>query len=337
MDTIDKDRLAGARADQVRAVWQHFVETFEPLRPELYRYCRYLTRSAWDAEDLVQDALARGLVTLGCLFQEIENPRAWLFRVASNLWIDRQRRAREVPEPGADATPRAADPPAMEAREAGATLIGRLSPQERAAVVLKDVFDFTLDETAAMLTTTTGAIKAALHRGRGKLAEAEPVRPSKVSAPVLDAFCDAFNARDIERLTALLLDAATADIAGIATEYGPEKMKRSDTGSLYHSLFSPITHAVQPEWRVGDRGGVARIERRAYRDEPILVTWFDHDEGPVVRDVVRIATDGDRVAAIRFYFFSPDVVGDVCGEIGLPWRSNGYRYWPAAGVAPPPA
>src|SRR5262245_55125684 len=97
MSTIDKARLNGTDTDQIKASWQRFVETFEPLRPELYRYCRYLTRNAWDAEDLVQDALARSLVTLGRLFQEIDNPRAWLFRVASNLWIDRQRRLREEP------------------------------------------------------------------------------------------------------------------------------------------------------------------------------------------------------------------------------------------------
>src|SRR6476661_1170322 len=95
-------------ADNTRAAWQRFVETFEPLRPELYRYCRALTRNAWDAEDLVQDALARGLVTLGCLFQEIENPRACMFRVASNLWIDRQRRERR--ETSSEEQPEAAAP-----------------------------------------------------------------------------------------------------------------------------------------------------------------------------------------------------------------------------------
>ena len=104
-------------------------------------------------------------------------------------------------------------------------------------------------------------------------------------------------------------------------------MRRSDTGSLYHSLFSPISHAVAAELLQGDRGGVARLERRTYRGEPVLVTWYDHEQGPVVRDVVRIEHDDDRVATLRFYFFSPDVVGEVCGELNLPWRSNGYRYW----------
>ena len=106
-------------------------------------------------------------------------------------------------------------------------------------------------------------------------------------------------------------------------------MKRSDTGSLHHSLFSPISHAVAAEFLHGYRGGVARGERQTYRGEPILVTWYDHDEGPLVRDVVRIVADGDRVASVRLYFFCPDVVADVCGELGVPCRSNGYRYRPA--------
>ena len=330
MSRIDNERVNGPRAGQMKAAWQRFVETFEPIRPELYQYCRHLTRNAWDAEDLVQDTLARGLVTLGCLFQNIEHPRAWLFRVASNLWIDRQRKVREALTGEVAAAAVQSERLSLEGREAGATLVGRLSPQERAAFLLKDVFDFTIEETAAILTTTPGAIKAALHRGRGKLADAETAPPPSVPAAVVDAFCDAFNARDLDRLVALLLDTATAEVVGIATEYGPAKMRQSDTGSLYHGLFSPISHAVDVEFRRGDRGGVAHAERRPYRDEPILVSWYDHDDGRVVRDVVRIATDGERVASIKFYFFSPDVVGEICGELGLPWRSNGYRYWPSA-------
>jgi hypothetical protein len=99
MSTINRDRLAGATADQVKAVW-----------------------NAWDAEDLVQDALARGIVTLGCMFQEIEHPRGWLFRVASNLWIDRQRHLREHSSGDVAAASPKTDRLSLEGREAGASL-----------------------------------------------------------------------------------------------------------------------------------------------------------------------------------------------------------------------
>ena len=278
----------------------------------------------------MQDTLARGLVTLGSLFQEIEHPRAWLFRVASNLWIDHQRRHREEPWPDATAEAPATAQLAIESREAGASLISRLSPQERAAVLLKDVFEFKSEEIAAILGTTPGAVKAALHRGRGKLAEPEATERRAIDPIVLDAFCEAFNARDIDRLVGLMLETSTAEIVGIAVEYGPDKMRRTDTGSLYHSLFSPLSHAVSPEWLAGDRGATPRAERLAYRSEPLVVHWYGHDAGPVVRDVVRFETAEGRVARIRDHFFSPDVLADVCGELGLPFRTNGYRYWPAS-------
>jgi hypothetical protein len=48
--------------DRVKEPWRRFLEDYEPLRGDLYRYCRYLTKSPWDAEDLVQDVLARAFV-----------------------------------------------------------------------------------------------------------------------------------------------------------------------------------------------------------------------------------------------------------------------------------
>jgi RNA polymerase sigma-70 factor (ECF subfamily) len=159
MSTAEQDLLGGA----VKASWRRFLDTYEPLRPELYRYCRHLTRSPWDAEDMVQETLARAFVALGIMAEPPHSPRAWLFRVASNLWLNRTRHTRElpaafgadVPEPATSAEPRAT-------REAAGTLVALLSPQERAAVVLKDAFGLSLEEIAEALATTTGAIKTAL-------------------------------------------------------------------------------------------------------------------------------------------------------------------------------
>jgi RNA polymerase sigma-70 factor, ECF subfamily len=321
----------GVLSDDVKSSWHRFLDVFEPMRPELHRYCRYLTRSPWDAEDLVQDALMRAFVTLGTVFKELPNPRAWLFRVASNLWIDRVRRSRfelAIEVPGQAEALDARGP-----REAAGSLLVRLSPQERAAVVLKDVFDFSLEEIADVLSTTPGAIKAALHRGRGKLLAPEDP-PSRVPAPgVLDAFCDAFNARDLERLTSLLLDGATVEIVGVVTEYGPDAPKDPHTGS-FAGTMSPITlderGGVPLELLEGYLGTIPRCEARQYRDTWLLLFWFEHDTGPAVRTLMTVETEGDHVALVRNYFFSPDVIAEVCTELGVPYRVNGYRYWHGA-------
>jgi RNA polymerase sigma-70 factor, ECF subfamily len=318
-----------ALTDDVRSSWHRFLDVFEPMRPELYRYCRCLTRSAWDAEDLVQDTLVRGFVTLGTMFRELANPRAWLFRVASNMWIDRVRGARfelavEPPaQPGAAPDPRGP-------REAAGALLVRLTPQERAAVVLKDVLDFSLEETAEILATTGGAVKAALHRGRGKLAEpADP--PERQPAPgALNAFCDAFNARDIERLTRLLLDGAQVEIVGLITEYGPDAPKDPRTGSLAGAMAAITTDergGVPPEHLVGYQGGLPSCEVRAHGEGWVLLFWYDHDQGPRVRALMTVDIADGAIARARSYFFSPEVIAEICGELGVPFQVNGYRYW----------
>src|SRR6267143_1414047 len=103
----------------------------------------HLTRSPWDADDLVQDALFRAFAKLGSMNEPPVNPRAWLFRTASNLWIDRVRA--QKPEQEADPE-RATSTEPRAVREAAGTLLSRLSPRERAAVVLKEAFNFTLEE-----------------------------------------------------------------------------------------------------------------------------------------------------------------------------------------------
>ena len=257
----------------LRSSWNRFLDTYEPLRSDLYRYCRNLTRSPWDAEDLAQDAMARAFVTLGQMGHEPPNPRAWLFRVASNLWIDQLRRRRAVPLEGDPAGATAGQDP-IGAREAAGTLFGQLSPQERAAVVLKDAFDLSLDEIAEALSTTTGAVKAALHRGRDKLVE-PPLQETRIPAPgVLDAFSAAFNAGDLDRVTALLLDTAAVEVVGATTQYGPEAARRT---VLFGMLFGSKRMAtadenggMEPRFMQGVLPEAPRVEVRMHRGEWVL-------------------------------------------------------------------
>jgi RNA polymerase sigma-70 factor (ECF subfamily) len=319
----------------VRTGWHGFLETYEPLRTDLYRYCRHLTRSPWDAEDLAQDTLARAFVTLGQMGHAPPNPRAWLFRVASNLWIDRLRHRGKDGPPVASIPeePVATDP--RRAREAAGTLLGQLSPQERAAVVLKDVFALSLEETAEALSTTVGAIKAALHRARGKLVEPREEEPTAPAPAVLDAFCAAFNAGDIERLTALLLDTASVEVVGATTEYGRDAARRT--------VLAGMLFGVERMASIGESDGVdarlfrdvvataPRVEPRSHRGAWVLLHWYAHRDGDAVRALTRLDIDDDGVARLRNYFYNAELIAEVCAELGVPSRSNGVRWWLPAG------
>ncbi len=306
-------------ASAVRGSWHQFLESFEDLRPELYRYCRHLTRSPWDAEDLAQDVLARAFVTLGKLGTAPPNPRAWLFRVASNAWIDQQRRPRGLPErePTDITDPRAT-------REAAGTLIARLAPQERAAVVLKDVFDLSIDDIAETLSTTPNAVKAALHRGRGKLVDESVVEERVPTPAALDAFVSAFEQRDLAAVTALLLDTSTVEVVGVTTEYG--KRGQITWGMMFGSERLAAGVGVEARFVQGALPASPRREVRIHRGEPIVLAWYAHADGEYVRASDRVELDGDGIARLRNYFFTPDVLAEVCAELGVPFRSNGYSF-----------
>jgi RNA polymerase sigma-70 factor (ECF subfamily) len=309
--------------------WRTFLETYEPLRADLYRYTRHLTRSPWDAEDLTQDALARAFVTLGQMDHTPPNARAWLFRVASNLWIDRVRLRRREEPLAADVRDAGTSDP-RRAREAAGTLLGQLSPQERAAVVLKDVFEFSLEEAAEALSTTVGAIKTALHRARGKLVEPPIDEPAAPRPAVLDAFCNAFNAGDLDRLTALLLDTTSVEVVGATTQYGPEAARRT---VLYGMLFGSerMAHAdtmdgMDPRFMQGVLASSPRCEAREHRGHWVLLLWYAHADGEFVRAVTRVETDGDRIAHLENFFYCPEFIAEICGELDVPFRVNGYRF-----------
>ena len=301
---------------ELRAAWdarKQFLDRLEPLRSALYAYCRRLTGNAFDAEDLVQESLARAFTQAAQTHSPIANPRAWLFRVATNAYVDSYRQQTPVLVDALEqVAPAAADP--VELRDAWAELVTLLPPQERAALALKDLFGFTLAEVADVLRTSVGAVKAALHRGRGRLDSPERERSLKArEAPdrrLLDAVADAFTAYDVPRLAALLLADADSEILGVLTEYGAEQIRE---GSIAHTLNLSKPHRYTAQ--------VVELW-----DELVLVIRIVRDGKAAVNDLMRLTTEDGKVRSIRWYYFSPDFLTELAAELGEPVELNGHHY-----------
>ncbi len=270
--------------------------------------------------------MSRAFSTLGKMGAAPPNPRAWLFRVASNLWVDHARRPRATAEPEGPVSV-----PHIELREAAGTLLTQLAPQERAAVVLKDAFDFSLDEVAAILGTSVGAVKAALHRGRSKLVEPDIESRRVPARGAVDAFTAAFNARDLERLTALLLDTALVEIVGATTSYGADGTREQMLlGMLYGSerlARAETMGGIEARFVSGALPTPPRAETRLHRGEALVLFWYAHEDGEHVRALNRVEGDGARIASLRNYFFTPELNAEVCAELGVSHRPNGHRWW----------
>lgn len=304
----------------MRSLHDKFAALTEPIRPALWRYCLRLTGSAWDAEDLVQETMIRAFGRLRHYFQPLD-AKSYLFRIATNAWIDSQRRAR-LHTTDLDAVGELAEQgPAQDPAERWAAmeaLVTLLPPRQRVVVLLADVFNFTAGEVAAMIGSTEGAVKAALHRARTTLRERageastgsqRPDQLAAVPTPLVQAFLDAFNRQDPDGIAALLRADATSDIVGVAEELGRDEIREN---SLRETFEDPR---------------VMRAIPFVFEGEPVVGIF--HEPLPDTRSllwIIRLEEADGLIIRIRVYCFTPELNALAAELLGCSANDNGYRH-----------
>jgi RNA polymerase sigma-70 factor (ECF subfamily) len=249
------------------------VTSFREHERYLWGLCYRLTGSAAEADDLVQETFVRALQRPPARAEEPWRP--WLVTVALNLGRDalrkRRRRGYEgpwLPSPveteGEDAVP------SFEVEGSGGTearydllesvsfafllALEALTPQQRGVLLLRDVLDYSVEETARALHLSEPSVKTTHHRARRALApyEATRCRPGRQAA-----------ARAGEALRRFLTALASGDAAAVEALLAEDARALSDGGGTHHAARKPV---------VG-RARVARLFVGLTRHQSPLLRW----------------------------------------------------------------
>jgi RNA polymerase sigma-70 factor (ECF subfamily) len=281
-------------------------DSFQALRPRLFGIAYRMLGVRADAEDVVQDAWLRWNAADR---QELRSAEAWLVTVTTRLALDRLRAARSEREayPGAwlpepiveldEHTPESLLERADQLSVAFLHLLERLGPEERAAYLLRQAFDYDYDEIAAMLEKSEAAIRQSVHRATERLRLERPRFdvPRERHLALLQRFVAAASRGDRAAIHALLAD----DVAAIGDGGG----KVASVPGGMHGADRVTNLYWAHHLRMGERivYRIATINGR-----PGLLRYVD-GRLESVQDVV---TDGERI--VTFYVVrNPDKLARI--------------------------
>jgi len=214
----------------------------ESFRVELTGYAYRMLGCPGEAEDAVQETLLRAWRHADRFDADRGSLRTWLYRIATNVCLDMVRSSRrrasavdlgpaaEAGTPFGEALPASAfvrpvadgrvlpagDDPAEQAvrresvRLAFVAALQRLSPRQRAVLILRDVLGWHADEVAGLLGTSVPSVTSALQRARATIRRADTGRPLDAAGrELLERYCRAFERYDVAAMVALLHEDAT--------------------------------------------------------------------------------------------------------------------------------
>lgn len=279
---------------------------FASLRPRLFGIAYRMLGVRADAEDVLQDAWLRWSDADHASLQSAE---AWLVTVVTRLAIDRLRAARSereayvgfwLPEPLVELderTPEAVLEQASDLSVAFLVLLERLAPEERAAFLLRQVFDYDYGEIAEMLGKKEPAVRQMVHRAQERVRQERPRFEVKADAHkrLLQKFVAAAQSGQRAAIRALLDD----DVLTMGDGGGkvPSVAGGLQGGERVTNLY--WAHAL----RLGDR---LQYRIATINGEPGLLRYIDGR----LESANAIVTDGERIVAI-YAIRNPDKLQNV--------------------------
>jgi RNA polymerase sigma-70 factor (ECF subfamily) len=153
-----------------RAERATFEEFFLGERTDLYGSLCLVTRNRHEAEEIAQEAFVKVLERWDRV-SELDDPRGYLYRTAMNAFRSRYRRALLAAKRTFGVVPADREIGAVDDRDAAVRALSKLSPRQRAAVVLTDLLGYTSEEAAGMLGIRASTLRVHASRAHAALKE----------------------------------------------------------------------------------------------------------------------------------------------------------------------
>ena len=282
---------------------------FEPHRPRLIGLAYRMLGSLAEAEDVVQDAFLR---VRDVAEDEVADPRAYLTKTVARLCLDRLKSARArrevyvgtwLPEPlveNPSASPDAELDLADDLSFALLLTLERLSPPERTAFLLHDVFGLEFASIASVLERSEASCRKLAERARSQVREARPRFETTRSdeQQLLAAFLQATSTGDVAALQELLTadavvysDGGGKRHAALNPVFGPDRIGRFFAGVIRKSHFVAPS-AIEPRRVNGLPGCLLR-----YDNGDVAVAAVELRDGRVAR--IYIISNPDKLQHLR--------------------------------------
>jgi RNA polymerase sigma-70 factor (TIGR02957 family) len=275
-------------------------EIFNADRPRLFSIAYRMLGSASDAEDVLQDAWVR---YAAADTSTIRSPQAFATTIVTRLCLDRLKSARAtreqyvgpwLPEPVLTRemdSPEATLERAESVTLAFLVLLEKLSPEERAVFLLKDVFDYDHAEIGEILGISSANSRQLLHRARTALAQGRPRRAGTPGSrrAMAERFAQAF---------------ATGDAAALASMLASDAGMWADGGGKATAARRPllgreaIVNFLVGIHRIGEASGLIRDASLVIEDvnsEPALILRV----GARLESIFVLSVEDDAITGIR--------------------------------------
>lgn len=171
--------------------------------------------------------------------------------------------------------------------------MGLTTPCEFCAILLKDVYDFSLEDIADFIGTTTGTVKSALSRARTKMKPDQP-KPTCIDPEgkaLAQAFSDAMNTQDVDRIVALMSETLKIDVCNVGGGRG------RGGGWLAKGVQGITTRYAE------------------YDGEPLILMFYNN--APALGGVIRLQGDHGVITRLIDYHFAPQTLREVAAHLAL--------------------